>query len=310
MLVDRIRRAYEEIAKVERIAAQFPKDIYVQANLDSLRYDAAELENEWAAETRQAQQEVCRYRMIPARANFFSIRAVTQSLLEFQELFSQIYDAVKNGAKKQARLAADILDQTNFNLAFTYPGSLGVAMSVDSRADLFTGEFDASIDTLMQISQVEDEHDIRDLAKALGNAVVKRTYEWAQANSAFSYSVDVDWTTLSGVHKGGMIDLTAFNRLVTLIGRASDSEKKDINVRGVLVGLDSKTRRFRFVDPLGDDYAGPMAESFPAGAVWLVNEAYVADIEVEETLEYATETTKQIFRLKHLELVPKELPLS
>jgi hypothetical protein len=73
--------------------------------------------------------------------------------------------------------------------------------------------------------------------------------------------------------------------------------------------LDLKTRRFRFVDPLGEDYAGPMAESFPAGAVWLVNEAYVADIEIEETLEYATETTKQICRLKHLEPVPKELPL-
>ncbi|WP_158926841.1 hypothetical protein [Acidisphaera sp. S103] len=305
MLVDRIRRVYEEITKVERVAAQFPDDIYIQANLNSLRYDAQELEHEWAEETRLAQKEVCRYRMIPSYIGQYSIRAVTQSLLDFQELFSQIYDAIKNGAKKQARLAAEMVEQTKFNLAFTYPGSLGVAMSVDSTPDLFNGPFDEAIDAVMQVVDAQDEHDVRDMAKALGEAVVKRAYDWARINSYANYAVDLDWTTLKGTRKGGMIDVTAFSRLVSVIDHTSDSIIKPIKVRGVLVGLDSRTKRFRFVDPDGDDYAGPLSEIFPAGAVWQVNETYIADIEVEETVEYATDATRHINRLKHLEPAPK-----
>jgi len=306
MLVDRIRRVYEEITKVERIAAQFPDDIYIQANLNSLRYDAEELTREWAEETRLAQKEVCRYRMIPSYVGEYSIRTVTQSLLDFQELFSQIYDAIKNGTKKQARLAAEMVQQTTFNLAFTYPGSLGVAMSIDSTPDLFTGEFDKAIDAVMQVVEARDEHDVRDMAKSLGEAVVKRAYDWARVNSSASYAVDLDWTTLKGTHRGGMIDVAAFNRLVTVISHTSDSVIKSMKVRGVLVGLDSKTKRFRFVDPGGEDYAGSLSETFPASAIWQVNEAYLADIEIEKTIEYATDTTKQINRLKHLEPVPKD----
>ncbi|MDD2795911.1 hypothetical protein, partial [Acidocella sp.] len=94
-------------------------------------------------------------------------------------------------------------------------------------------------------------------------------------------------------------------RFITVIGHTSDSVTRPIRVQGVLVGLDSKTKRFRFVDPNGDDYAGPLSETFPAGAVWQVNDVYVADIEVEETVEYATDTKKQINRLKHLESLSK-----
>lgn len=305
MLVDRIRRVYEEIAKVERVAAQFPDDVYVQANLNSLRYDAEELEREWAAEARLEQKEVCRYRMIPSFLGAYSIRVVTQSLLDFQELFSQIYDSIKNGTKRKARISSEITQRTTFNLAFTYPGSLGVAMSIDSFPDLFSGEFDESIDALMQVVQARDEYDVRDMAKSLGEAVVKKAYDWAKVNSSASYAVDLDWTTLKGSHKGGMIDVAAFSRLVTVIGHTSDSIVRMVKVRGVLVGLDSKTKRFRFVDPNGDDYSGPLSDIFPAGAVWQVNETFIADIEVEETLEYATDTTKQINRLRHLEPEPK-----
>jgi hypothetical protein len=305
MLVDRIRRVYEEITKVERIAAQFPDDSYVQANLSSLRFDAAELEQEWAEETKSAQREVCRYRMISTSMGEYTVRSVAQSLSDFQELFSQIYDSIKNKAKKRARLTPEVMQQTTFNLAFTYPGSLGVAMSIDSRPELFVSEFDGTIDALMQIVDARDEHDVRDIAKSLGDAVVRRAYDWARVNAGAGYAVDLDWTTLSGIRKGGMIDVTAFDRLVLVIGRTSDSVMRIIKVNGVLVGLDSKTKRFRFLDPEGEDFVGTLSENFPAGAVWEINEAYVADIEVEETVEYATDTTKRTNRLNHLEPVAK-----
>lgn len=305
MLTDRVQRAYEAIAKVERVAAQFPGDKYVLANLASLKRDAEELERQWSEVARLEQKEVLRYRLVPSLDGAYAIRAVTKSLLDFQELFSQVYDALKNGARKQARVAADLVEQTTFNFAFSYPGSLGIAMSVDTRPNLFGGQFDTAVDAFMQIVEVESEDDIRELAKTLGDAVVKRTFDWAKVNLEANYAVDLDWTTIKGLHKGGMIDVDAFGRLVSVIGRTSDVKRDSVKVVGILVGLDSKTRRFRFVDPDGQDYAGPLSENFPAGAIWGVNEAYVAEIEVEETVEYATETTKQVHRLKQLEPTQK-----
>ncbi|MGD0104566.1 MAG: hypothetical protein ABSC06_11065, partial [Rhodopila sp.] len=264
MLTDRVRRAYEAIAKVERVAAQFPGDVYVLANLAALKRDAEELESQWAEAVRLQQKEVCRYRMVPCHDVEFSIRAITRSLLDFQELFSQVYDALKNGAKRRATLGIDMILETTFNFAFSYAGSLGIVMSVDTTPTLFDGQFDIAIFTFMQIVEAKTEADIRDLAKRLGDAVVKKTFDWAKVNVEAGYAVDLDWTTVRGTHKGGMIDLDVFSRLVTVISRTSDTERRSIKVLGILVGLDSKTKRFRFVDPDGADYAGPLSETFPA----------------------------------------------
>jgi len=309
MLTDRVQRVYEEIAKVERAAAQFPGDAYILANLAALKRDAADLEGQWAEAVQREQKEVCRYRMVPLRAVELSIRAITTSLLDFQELFSQVYDALKNGAKRRASLGADTVAHTTFNFAFSYPGSLGVAMSVDTTPDLFDGQFDTAIERFMQIADAKTEDDVRDLAKSLGDAVVRKTFDWAKANVEAQYAVDLDWTTIKGTHKGGMIDLKDFGRLVSVIGRTSNVERSSIKTPGILVGLDSKTKRFHLVVPGGADYKGALAETFPAGAVWAINEPYTADIDVEETIEYATETTRRLCRLKHLEPLAMVLTL-
>lgn len=300
MLVDRLRRAYQEIERVQTVAHNFPDDIFVRANLDSLLYDARQLEDDWATQTRLAQQETIRYRMIPQHVTAYTVRSVTKSLLDFQELFAQVYDALQNGAKKQARLAADIVRQTTMNIAFTYPGSLGVAMSMDAQPDLFTGQFDSAVDAFMQTVQAKDEDDVREMARYLGVAVVRKTFDWAKVNLDARYSVDLDWVTASGIHRGGMISIESFNRIVSVISRTSDTERSGLEVKGILVGFDSKKRRFRFVDPDGDDFAGPLSETFPAGQIWPVNDRYVADIEVEQTTEFATDTTRRVYRLKQL----------
>ena len=301
-MLERLRRAQEALSQAERAAADFPNDRYVQANLLSLRTDVAELVEQWETEARIQQREIVRYRLVPLHAAEYAIRSVSTSLLDFQELFSQVFDALKNGAKQRARLATDVLQETCFNFAFSYPGSLGVAMSIDAATPgLFEGKFDAAIQAFMQILEVRDEDELRDLAKTLGVAVVKKTFDWSKANLVASYSVDLSWITAKGHRFGGMIDVARFRHLVKVIERTSDTETSTIVLGGLLTGFDGQVRRFRFV---GDDdrvYVGTLSESFPAKAVWRVNAAYEATIEKDEALSYATQETKTDYRLKHLE---------
>lgn len=301
-MLERLRRAQEALSQAERVAADFPDDRYVRANLVSLRTDVAELVVHWEAEARAEQREIVRYRLVPLQATEYAIRSVSRSLLDFQELFSQVFDALKNGGKQRARLTAEVLQETCFNFAFSYPGSLGVAMSIDAaNPGLFEGKFDAAIQAFMQVVDVRDEEELRDLAKTLGSAVVKKTFDWSRVNLAASYSVDLNWTTARGVRFGGMIDVDRFRHLVEVIGRTSDTETSTLVLGGLLTGFDGQVRKFRFV---GDDdraCTGVLAESFAAKAIWRVNAPYEATIEKDETLSYATQETRIDYRLKHLE---------
>ncbi len=129
-VLERLRRAYAAIAEVQMVAARSPGDRFVLANLQALKSDSEDLEQQWEEECKYAQKEVCRYRIIPENAHHYSLATVSKSLLDFQELFSQIYGALKAGARKRARISAEVAGETKFNFAFTYPGSLGVALTV------------------------------------------------------------------------------------------------------------------------------------------------------------------------------------
>lgn len=61
----KVSLAYAKIAEVEAVAARFPGDRSILANLKSLKRDAASLEEAWQQASLRAQKEVCRYRFIP-----------------------------------------------------------------------------------------------------------------------------------------------------------------------------------------------------------------------------------------------------
>jgi hypothetical protein len=285
---------------VERVAQEFPDDPFVRENLISLQRDADDLEAQWAAQARSAQQEVCRYRMIPVMAGHYALRHVTKSLLDFQELFSQVVDALENGVKKRARLSEATADETAFEFAFSYAGSLGIALSIQSQMLLFEGRYDRAVEAFMQVVDSSSEDDVRELAATLGQAVVKRTFDWSLVNVDANYSVDLRWTNLAGHQRGGMIGLSTFNRLASIIGRTSDETRTTFVSDGILLGLDTQTRRFRIADQEAT-YAGALSSSFSTAAVWHINARYRATLVSQETTEYATENVRQQFFLERLE---------
>jgi len=302
-VLERLRRVYAAIAEVEVVAANSPGDQYVLANLKSLKRDSEDLEKQWEEECRHAQIEVCRYRIIPEDAHHYSLASVSKSLLDFQEMFSQIFDAVKTGIKKRARISADIRAETQFDFGFTYPGSLGVALMVESESHFFGSKFDEAVKAISDIVSIDDRDDVRDLAKSLGGAVVTKVYDWSRVNFGAGYGVDITWKRTDGTVRGGTIDATSLGKVVDLIARTSDSKKSEITAKGVLVGINIKTKRFRFVQHDGPDYSGKLGNDFPITKKWSVNKNYIADITIEEVTQYATMDTNRSYKLARLKAI-------
>jgi hypothetical protein len=302
-LLDRLRHAYASIAEVEQVAARVPGDEFVLANLASLKSDAEDLESQWRTLTAIEQKEVCRYRLIPTTNIKYALTNVTRSLLDFQGLFSQIYDSIVRGPRRRIRLSDEIVDDTRFEFGFSYPGSLGVVLMVQGEIGLLEDKYDSAIDALMQISGVDNEDSVREMSRTLGIAVVKRAFDWSKINLSAGYSVDIGWTTARGYSKGGVIDVRTFGRIVEIISRTSDVERETIRTPGVLLGIDAKAKRFRFVsyDGNGPPYAGSLSETFPLKAVWSINTSYTAEITVETVTDYATMVTRETYRLSGLE---------
>jgi hypothetical protein len=303
-LLERIRATYAHIAETEAVAVAHPGDRYVLASLSAVKEQAVQLEAEWLELSHEKQQEVCRYRLMSSAGEAYSASGFAKSLIEFQELFSQIYDAIKNGVKSRARVSGQVSSDSSFKLAYTFPGSLGVVLTVQDDLSLFENKFGTAIDAFNDVMAVSTEFEVRDMAKTLGEAVVRKVFDWSQANVNAGYGVDVTWKMVDGTYKGQIVDRDSLERLSQIISRTSDIERRTLNLSGSLVAIDIPRKRFRLVVPDGDDFPGVLSEGFDVSRKWAVNTSYRAKIEMETITHYATQKTDRTYKLKSLQTEP------
>jgi hypothetical protein len=238
--------------------------------------------------------------MMPNSTSDFFLDSVTQSLNEFQQLFSRIYDAILYGPNQRGRISSSVYEQTRFDFGFSYPGSLGVALMVPGDNGLFGDKFDDTVAALLQITEIQDDHEVRDLSKELGHSVVKKTYDWAKVNYHGDFDIGLRWSGLRTSDRGGIIDLSVFGKLVEVIERTSDKDIKTLKTHGILLGIDTDKGRFNFYSSDEFSYSGVLSDEFPRAREWVVNHRYEAVIQVEEVTEYATQVTKESFSLENL----------
>ena len=301
-LVSRLSDVNTEIARLELAAFEHGPNPLKLAQISSLKNFAKKLENEWEEYVRFRQTETCRYKLNASDAFAYPARGVSRSVLDFQELFSQILDAKSNGPKQRAVIGGEIVSDSSLNLAYTFAGSLGFVFTVDSQANLFGSKYDDSIDAFFDIFSIENSDDVREMSRYLGDAVVKRTFDWSKVNYDFDFGIDVTWTNSLGEKKGNNIPKPRLGNIVEIIGRTSDVEKRTFRAKGTLLGIDVTTGRFRFAEfgTEAQSYSGPLGDEFDRTQTWEVNQGYEANIRSEAVTQYATQKTTQTYRLLSL----------
>jgi hypothetical protein len=303
-VVERTRKAFASVARLEAELARAPENAGLQINLAAMNKLANQSQQQLFALSESNHVEVCNYRLVPETAKRYALPYVSQSLLSFQFLFTQIYDAFKNGPKPYATYGQEAFNESVLELAYTYSGSLGVVLLAPSEREFFSGSLDKSIEALFQVIDIDSRDTVRDVAKNLGNAVVKRVHDWSQANIRGGFAADVRFNRSDGRHLGEVIERRRLENIVSIIQATSDEKTEEISVTGMLVGGDIQSGTFHFVVPNGDDYRGKLANEFPPHTEMTLGKTYRARIRETTKLTYATEKLERIVHLMALSSAP------
>jgi hypothetical protein len=300
-LLERLREAEAAVSELEAALSREPRDRALEMDLISARQSAQEFQEALLALAPNELLDVCRYRLVPDRRNDFTIDSVTGSLKGFQELFSLIFYVVSTAQPRRvARIPPAIVTESELNIGWTFAGSLGIVLTIDSARTLFDAKFDNTITKLLNIINIKDQTDVRESAQKLGLAVVRKAYEWANRNYNAGYGVDLRWRNVNMIERGLFIERADFVRIVDNIGLTSDVTKEIITLDGVLAGGDIMTRRFHFVDSQDQDYRGVLSSDFLTEKMEL-GQKYHARMLVERTLRYAEEEEERSYSLLALE---------
>jgi hypothetical protein len=304
-VVDRTRKAFATVSRLEEAILRAPMDRALQLNLSAMRKMAAQAEQQLMSFSERQHVEICNYRLMPEMAENYALPYVSESMLEYQNLFSQIYDAKKNGKKANAVINREAFQESILEFGYSYSGSLGIVLLRQGSRDLFSGKFDESIDALYDVMDIRDQNDVRDVAENLGLAVVKRIFDWSEANYKGGFAADVRWTRSDGRQLGRVVGRDRMGSIVNIIATTSDEQIEERPVFGLLVGIDLKAGTFHFVVPDGADFRGHLHENFPRDRVIRVGESYVARIIETTVTRYALQRTDHTHILLRLDEPPK-----
>jgi hypothetical protein len=288
------------MAKAERFAVEGSDPESLSINIASLGKRYAELERDFASAAADQGCDVCSYRLIPEGARP-TVMGLTKALGTFQSLFSIVYQALKEGPRRRARLDAQVLEETSFGLGYVFPGSIGVVLTLPNER-LLLGEtpLDTSIRTIAEIGQLTSSEQIAHYAHQLGPASIRAAFAWARDHAESSFSADVEWLRGEQVRTGIRMNVPRFRELQQIIGETSEQVVEEILVAGLLVGADVPRHAFHLVTDTGE-IRGTFIDTISEAHTVELPKRYSARIKKTTSIVYAVEEEKVSYLLLSLE---------
>ena len=284
--VERARKASASIARIERAIENAPEDESLHLNLSSARKLALQATHQLRKAAEFKHIDICSYRLMPELADNYLLANVSRSYLEFQNLFSQIHDSLKNGAKQKAQIGDEARHESALEFGYSYSGSLGVVLLASSERGFFEGKLDKSVDAFFEVVSMDAMKDAKSTAQQFGKAVLKRLY-------------DVRWTRSDGRELGRVIERDRMANMLSILSQASDEKTDPLELEGILVGGDVMSGAFHFVVPDGDSIRGSFDQFSDIGELTL-DKRYIAKIDRTTVERYATDEVTKKYVLRSL----------
>ena len=299
--LDSAREAAALVSRLEEVFSRNPSDRAMRLTLRSAQRMAERTERELYEVARHDQVDVIRYRLVKPREQRFALEGVSKSLELFQEAVSYIYQAISGHPRMRASMSKADKRDSELLFGYSYAGSLGIVLLVPGQQDLFRNKLDDVVQTIQGVFDIVSNDELRDTAKKIGRAAVRKIYEWSEANYEAGYDLDLRWTSANALETGRYLETRQFGSLANMISITSEVEKTTLRRSGTLVGFDAVLRRFHLVEPDGDSFKGALADGFPTHRDWTINHRYDAVMVSETTTKFATGEESTQLRLSSLE---------
>lgn len=300
-IIDKISDIDEGIRKTEKLLSEFPDSLAVAQNLRSLVKRRESLELRFHEATAQSHLDVFRYRLLSDSG--YSVLSVGNTLSSFQRWFGVVYDSLKNGPKKRARLSPEAFLESELSFGYSFSGSLGLALTIPSDRTLFENDLELAIQKLFEMARSDSSDQIAYFSKELGPAPVRALKEWVQNQVDGGFGVAAQWLRGEEVKYEYESNLAHLKDLALAISETSDEIEEEVVLIGELVGADTENRKFHFKTSESEDIRGMMSESISLSMVLELPQRYEATIKSTTFINYATEEETTRYHLSNLKKV-------
>jgi len=291
------------IRKTKELLSQYPGDSGLLTSLQFLIKRESDLEDDFLFATDREHLDVCTYRLFSQADTPLPVSTLGNSLSTFQKWFSAVYDGLKYGPKKRARLTPDVLNESTLHYAFSFLGSVGVVLTIPSERMLIDSFLQRAMDKTVDMVKSESSDQVHFFAKELGSASIRALYRWVNDNVLSGTGVDLKWLRKDKERKAIIIKYSHFQNLEKAIEETSDKEERVFDIRGVLVGADTQNHTFHMAFEKHNEIRGTMSEEIGEDYIVELPQNYFAKIRKCSFINYATEEESIKYHLLSLKKI-------
>ncbi len=299
-IVQKLSDTQAIIRRTEAFLIEDPDDATILATLGSLSKRAAELETQFLSQAHREHLDVCSYRIFLEDSADYAVLAVGNALSDFQRWFSTVYDALKSGPKRRAHIAPEIVNDSTLSFAFSFTGSVGVALTLPSERMLLDNDLQLAMRKTVEMLRAESSDQVHNFANELGAASVVAFSKWVGDHVAAGTGADIKWLREEEEIVGIRANAEHMRSLQRAIEETSDTEEKVLEIKGTLVGADTERHTFHMTFEEADEIRGSMSESI--GAEYTVELPRIYSATVRKTSSVSYSTDKETIRYHLLEL--------
>jgi hypothetical protein len=238
-----LQRASAAVVHAERTLAANPNVPSVAATLRTIQKRRENLEQQFIAVAAEHGLDVCGYR-IELNEKPATISGLTAVLSAFQKVFTSVYDALVRGPKLTAKVGAETIAATELGFAYTYPGSVGVMMTL-ANARLLVGDtkVDEAMGQTFELLNVRDKDQVEAMTEIVGLPAVRLAHQWATENAKAGFGADITWMRDDSVKKELHLQKQEIAEVAWSIRHAT--AKEEIVVVGELLDVALSSRTFQ-----------------------------------------------------------------
>jgi hypothetical protein len=303
-LQDKILKTSQALGRLESEVVARQNSRSLQSNILSLKKLHHNLQHDFDIAADELGLDVCHYRMLQDRP---PAKALGRAIGAFQDALSLTYECLRTGIPKAKRLFTSLTaEETELRVAYSYPGSFGVAFTIPNEKLLFPDmrtTLDKAVETVFDLGKAADNKAIiSKAAQQIGRAPIVAIHDWAKANVDYDVGASIAWKRRQNTSSEVLIQAPEFDLLYNSLERIVETRDEEVVVQGILVGADAKSKRFHFV--IGNSFEeirGRFTDAISDDEQASIPGKYTARLHKTTEVSYATDEEKISYLLLRLE---------
>lgn len=302
-IIELLQDTDSAISRINRALQESPDNEALRINAESIERRRSDLIRRLNYLLHTQHNEFIQYKVEKEVDEFYPAKSIAMSIQTFQELFTAIFDAIKDRPKQRYRPSAENEEISAFNFAGAYSGSVILAFSVPEER-LLVGEtdFEISLDYVKRTLSAKSDEELQNLSKKVGIASISKAHAWAVTSTRYGLSTKINWGRSLADLQTFDVSAADASMIMELIENKSDETHENIEVDCVLVGFDAEIPWFHIRTlEYKQEIKGSVDPRLSTS--WTTDMSYRADLIRTTRIIYATGEQKVHWTLMDLKLL-------